>query len=169
MVELFKTIVRSQFEAALCMVKECVSACGDEYYEGKIANGTFRQIAYHTLFYADLYLSPSNEAFELRELHKRGGDERGPTLCNGLDRQEALEYAKICRAKVGEILAAETEESLRGPCGFSWRKGMSRSELHIYNIRHIQHHTGQLSAYLRRIDPTLTDNRVISWVGSGWK
>lgn len=27
----------------------------------------------------------------------------------------------------------------------------ARGELHLYNLRHVQHHTGQLSAYLRRI------------------
>ena len=169
MVDLFKDIVKSQYEAALAMVNECVAACRDEHWEGTIANATFRQIAYHTLFFTDLYLSAANEAFELRELHLRGGDERGPALSAGLSREETLEYVKICRQKVADSVAADTCQALAGPCGFSWRKGMSRGELHIYNIRHIQHHAGAMAAYLRRVDPELKDDEALRWVGQGWR
>lgn len=171
MVDFLKQILQNQYEAALCMFKDCVTACADDYWEGKIANLTFRQIAYHTLFFTDLYLSPNNEAFELRELHQRGGDERGPTLCAGLSTEETLEYVKICRQKIKESVEAETEETLRGPSGFSWRKGMTRGELHIYNIRHIQHHGGAMAAYLRRVDPALRDPKAqeLRWVGQGWR
>jgi hypothetical protein len=153
------------------MLNGCVVACADEHWEGKIANGTFRQIAYHTLFYTDLYLSPSNEAFELRELHRRGGDERGPTLSAGLSKEETLDYVKICRRKIGESLGAETEQTLLGPSGFPWRDELTRGEMHVYNIRHIQHHTGALAAHLRRVDPNLSEEelRHLRWVGQGWR
>ena len=39
--------------------------------------------------------------------------------------------------------------ALAGPSGFHWLK-FSRLELHVYNIRHLQHHVGQLNAALRR-------------------
>src|SRR6267142_3536399 len=110
MVEFVRQVLQSQFEAALSMLKDCVAECGEKYWEGKIANATFRQIAYHTLFFTDLYLSPSAETFELRDLHNRGGDERGPTLSTGLSREETLEYIKICRKKMIDSLAAETAQ-----------------------------------------------------------
>ena len=160
-------ILDSQFEAALCMMHHCISACEPKDWEGKIANATFREIAYHALFFADFYLSPSAESFQLRDLHREGGDERGQAVSPGLSKAQTLSYLTICREKARQTLASETAEILQGPCGFP--RKLTRGELHIYNIRHIQHHTGQLSAYLRRIDPTLTDDRVISWVGSGWK
>ncbi len=31
--------------------------------------------------------------------------------------------------------------------------------MHLVNIRHIQHHTGQLSAYLRRVDEQFKDRK----------
>src|SRR6266480_3315026 len=136
MVEFLRQVLQSQFEAALSMLKDCVAECGEKYWEGKIANATFRQIAYHTLFFTDLYLSASKEDFQLRDLHKVGGDERGTTLSTGLSKDETLEYVKICRQKVIDSLAAETAQSLQGPSGF---RKCSRIELHIYNIRHIQH------------------------------
>jgi uncharacterized damage-inducible protein DinB len=153
------------------MLNDSVAACRDEYWEGRIVNGTFRQIAYHTLFCADLYLSRGDDEFELRELHHRGGDERGDALSPGLSREGTLAYVQVCRQKAADSLGAETEASLRGPCGFPWRKGMTRAELHVYNVRHIQHHTGAMAAYLRRVDPGLNDPGVqqLRWVGQGWR
>jgi uncharacterized damage-inducible protein DinB len=150
------------------MMHHCIDACPPEHWEGKIANSTFRQVAYHTLFFVDLYLSPSEDSFQLRDLHQHGGDERGPTVSLGLSQPQTLSYLSICREKAIQTLTSETADSLQGPSGFSYRK-FSRGELHIYNIRHIQHHTGQFSAFLRRVEPTLTDYKLLPWVGSGWK
>lgn len=169
MIEYFKTIVTGQFEAALCMMHQCIRACPPEHWEGKIANGTFRWVAYHTLFWVDLYLSPGGEKdFELRDLHHRGGDERLPRAMPGLSKDETLVYAEICRRKMLDTLAAETAESLQAPCGISSRK-LTRGELHLYNLRHVQHHAGQLSAYLRRVDPALSDRKALPWIGTGWR
>jgi hypothetical protein len=163
-----KQILGGQFEAALAMLHQCIDACPPQHWEGKIARGAFRQVTYHTLFFVDYYLSPSEGAFQLRELHERGGDEREWEPCPGLSRDETLDYVAICRQKASETLAAETADSLQGPSGFV-RRRFSRGELHIYNIRHVQHHAGQLSAYLRRVDETLQDHKALPWIGSGWR
>jgi hypothetical protein len=167
MADYLNQILASQFEASLCMLHHCINACPPHDWEGKIANASFREVAYHALFFVDFYLSPSQESFQLRDLHREGGDERGPTVSPGLSKPQTLSYLTICRDKARETLADESAGILQGPCGFP--RTLSRGELHIYNIRHIQHHTGQLSAHLRRLDPTLTDERIISWIGSGWK
>ena len=151
------------------MMNQCVAACPDEHFEAKVANGTFRWVAYHTLFFTDLYLSRDERSFELRDLHHRGGDEREDVLSPGLSRDETICYVAICRQKAIDTLAAETPETLAGPSGVSYRK-FSRGELHIYSIRHIQHHTGQLSAFLRRVDARFRDDRrSLPWIGSGWR
>lgn len=169
MIDYVRTILTGQFEAALCMLEQCVRACPPEYWEGRIAKGTFRWVAYHTLFWVDLYLSPGDEDdFVLREFHHRGGDERGDAPCPGLSQDETLAYAVICRQKLHEALAAETAESLQARCGISFRK-ITRGELHIYNLRHVQHHTGQLSAFLRRVDPALSDRKALPWIETGWR
>jgi hypothetical protein len=85
-----------------------------------------------------------------------------------LNRDETLSYVSICRQKAHDSLTAETPEALAGPSGFSWYK-CSRGELHVINIRHVQHHTGQLSAYLRRVDAACRDRRALPWVASGWR
>lgn len=161
MIEL-KSILAAQVEAALCMLHHCVERCPPGHWEGKIANDSFRQIAYHTVFLTDYHLSPDEASFEFRELHHRGGDERRPELSVGLAREETLTYLAVCRRKLTDALAAETDASLQGPSGFA-RLPFSRAELYLYNLRHVQHHTGQLSAYLRRVIAD-TDSW---WVKSG--
>ena len=168
MIDYVKQILTGQYEASLAMLNACIEACPDEHWDGKIANGTFRWVAYHTLFFLDLYLSPSNEAFELRELHERGGDERQPIACPGLSKTDMLAYVQICRQKIADALSAESLETLQGPSGFSWYK-ITRGELHLCNIRHVQHHTGQLSAFLRRIDAACQDECALPWVKTGWR
>lgn len=168
MIDLMKRILTGQFEAALCMLKHCAEACPQAHWEGRIANDTFRQIIYHTLFYADFLLTPAERAFELHDLNRRGGDERGPDLSPGLSKEETLAYADICRQKVVATLEAETADSLAGPSGFA-QHAFPRLELHLYNLRHIQHHAGALGAYLRRIEGALPDARALPWVGRGWR
>jgi uncharacterized damage-inducible protein DinB len=168
MLDLYKSLVVNQFEAALAMLKKCVVACPQEHWEGKIANDTFRYVAYHTLFFADLYLSPSEQAFELRDLHQRGGDERGEEASMGLSREDTLEYIELVYKKLREALTAETEQTLAGPSGITRRK-YSRAELHIYNLRHVQHHTGAMYAYLRRVVSDLGENTSLPWISSGWR
>ena len=162
-----KQILTAQYEGSLAMFNRCIEACPPEHWEGKIAQGTFRWVAYHALFFTDLYLSPSNESFELRDLHSRGGDERRPDASPGLSKDDTLTYIPLCRQKIYESLATETEESLAGPSGFFWYE-ITRGEMHLVNIRHIQHHTGQLSAYLRRVDEQFKDPKTLRWIGSGW-
>ena len=103
----------------------------------------------------------------MRDLHRRGGDERDPTLSPGLSQEETRAYVAICRQKVRTALATETPASLAGPSGFSWRR-FSRGELHIYNIRHVQHHAGQMSAHLRRVAGATLDLKALPWVATGW-
>jgi len=165
MVEFVKTILTGQFEAALYMLNECIRKCPLEHWEGRIANSTFRQIAYHTLFFADLYLSSGEVTFALRSLHHRGGDERFSTAPSlGLAKDETLSYLAVCHQKALDTFASETPESLKRVSGFSWLP-FSRGELHLYNLRHVQHHTGQMSAYLRRI----VEDGERWWVKTGWR
>ena len=165
MTKLILDSLTSQFEASLAMLYHCIAACPPEHFDDKIGNDTFRQVAYHSLFFFDFYLAPGESAFRLRELHEKGGDERGAELSRGLSKEDALTLLSLCREQIATTLNAETAESLAGPTGFSRRK-TSRLELHIYNIRHTQHHVGQLSAFLRKLQ---VDPDGIPWIGAGWK
>jgi hypothetical protein len=168
MLELVTRSLSAQYEASLCMLNQCVAACPDEHWEQKLAAATIRWAAYHTLFFADYYLTHGEDAFVLRDLHARGGDEREDVECVGLDRAETLAYLAVVRQKAVETMAAENEASLAAPSGFRWMK-FSRLEAHVYNVRHVQHHAGQISAYLRKAVPALAERTQLRWVGSGWR
>lgn len=76
------------------------------------------------------------------------------------ERRELGAYVALCREKVSEALAHETAESLAGPSGFP-RLRFSRAELYLYNLRHLNHHLGQLTAHLHRL------GFAPEWVSSG--
>jgi len=78
------------------------------------------------------------------------------------DRTQIEEYLNFCRFKAMLAVKAETEESLAAPSKVK-RRNCSRAEVHVYNIRHIQHHAAQLILRLR-----LDTNINIPWIGSGW-
>jgi hypothetical protein len=168
MVDFFKQITIGQFEASLAMLKQCIESCREELWESPVAALTVRQIAYHTLFFVDFYLTEDEASFALRKLHESGGDEREPVVSPGLSKEATLAYFPTCLEKIQSTLGGETEASLCGPSGFSWLQ-FSRGELHLYNIRHVQHHAGQLSAHLRRLESTCRDRDALRWVATGWK
>jgi hypothetical protein len=171
MTENIKHILTGQYEAALAMMKFRIEACPAEYWEDKVATDTFREIAYHALFFYDYYLSPNDEGFKLISLNVLGGDEREPVVSQGLSKAETLEYVMHIRGKILDSLSAETTESLNGP-GFPTlfkNPPISRLELHLYNIRHLQHHIGQLSTYLRKISDEHNLSLELKWVGTGWR
>ncbi|HSI36133.1 MAG: DinB family protein [Phycisphaerae bacterium] len=169
MTDYLKQILLNQYEAALCMLHETLAACPASAWDDKIAIRTLGQTAYHTLFFTDYYLSPSEEAFRYRPLHAIGGDELADGLNPpGLPQPEAIDYLRLIRELARENIAAESEQSLQAPAAFA-RRTFSRGELHIYNIRHVQHHTAQLQAHLRRTIPAMQSDDFLQWRGSGWR
>ena len=166
MLDHIKSILTGQFEAALCMLNDCIELCPQQHWDGVIAKYPFWQVAYHTLCFADLYLSPGEQAFELSPiLHPNGWNELNDEYpSRRFEKPELAPYVAHCRRKMLRTIAGEAQQSLEGPSGFP-RLPFARSELYIYTLRHVQHHTGQLGAFLRRLNVSL-DPR---WVKSGWR
>jgi hypothetical protein len=74
------------------------------------------------------------------------GRPSGPRVANlPYARAELLEYAEFCH---GEIDRQTASLNLEAPSGFYWLP-FNKLELQFYNIRHLAHHTGQLSERLR--------------------
>jgi hypothetical protein len=71
-----------------------------------------------------------------------------------------IKYIEFCRQKVVKVISKETEKSLAGKSGFDWLS-FPRLQLHFYNIRHVQHHTGAMNAFLWR-----NGGEGSQWVGS---
>lgn len=170
MLDLYKHLISQEYAGSLCMVGLCVDRCPNELWQVKIASYPFSQSAFHALFFADLYLSRSIEDQRLDPFHiehaRWFGDyeqlqRREPTAV--YERGDIQRYVGFCREKAERVVAAETADSLAAPAGFDWRK-CTQAELHVYNIRHIQHHAAQLSLRLR-LDVGID----IPWVSHGWR
>lgn len=169
MLDHFKQIVASQYEATLCTLNACLERCPAELWDAPVANLKFCQVAFHTLIFTDLYLGPNPEALREQAFHREREamfrdyeelEDRPQVLL--YTRPDLQEYLQHCRAKAQEAVAAESAESLAAPSGFHWLKA-SRAETHFYNIRHIQHHAAQLSLRLR-----LAGGDGAPWFKSGW-
>ncbi len=147
----YLVIVQSQFDAALTMLEECVRRCPPKQWGGLVAKYPFWQVAYHTLYCTDLYAAKSQAQWQTHpKFHPAGrADVENEYPSREFSKRELLAYLRYTRARVHASLAAETTRTLAGPSGFSWMK-VTRAEMPLCSMRHVQHHTGQLSAYLRK-------------------
>jgi len=144
----WRTILWSQFGAAIDMLDNALLACPDEVWSDRSQRLEFWYVVYHTLFWLDLYLSGSVEGFAppapfaLEELDPAGLLPERPYAKDEL--QTYLEHGRrMCRATIEAL----TDEKARQRCGFSWGE-VSFLELLLYNMRHVQEHASQLSLIL---------------------
>ena len=144
----------SQYKASLKMLKNTIEACPEELWTLKSKSNTFWHLAYHCLWFTNLYLSKSLEEFEDWPGHRADYQALGPIPHEGnrlpvigapYSKDEALGFLE-------EILSGldKSVESypLSNPSGFFWLP-FDKLELHLYNLRHIHHHTGQLMQKLK--------------------
>jgi DinB family protein len=150
------TIVSSQISAALKMLRSAIEACPEDLWNRKSDANPFWVLAYHTLYFAHLYLSPSEEAFAPWDRKVRGhsgygksdlGDWTQLTPDDVYAKLDVLAYCDFIESRVSGLVAATPFDA---PSGFRWLK-FSKAEAHLYNLRHIQHHAGQLIERLRQV------------------
>jgi hypothetical protein len=158
--------LRRQYRASLEMLRQAIDQCPEPLWLDPNYPNRFWHIAYHALFYSHLYLQ-AGEA-EFKPWTKRRPDYQflGPTSWPPHERPkielpysqaEVLEYHGVC---CGEVEERVRSLELDSPSGFPWLP-FSRMELHLYNLRHLQHHAGQLIDRLRT-----ADNIGVAWVGT---
>ncbi len=147
----YKRIVLSQLVASLAMLEECVRACPARKWTARVGKYSFWHVAYHTLYCTDVYTVVTEAAWRQHARFHPGGasDVEDEYPSRVMTRRELVDYVAHVRRKVRASVRRETKASLRGPAGFPWLT-FTRAELHLYNLRHIQHHVGQLTAFLRR-------------------
>ncbi len=146
----WKTIIWRQFGAAIDMLENAMRDCPDDLWSDRSQRPEYWYLAYHTLFWLDLYLSGPVEGFAppapfaLEELDPAGVLPERPYTKKEL--QAYLEHGrKKCRAAIDALTDAKSGERHR----FGWGEA-SYSELLLYNMRHVQHHAAQLNLILRQ-------------------
>ncbi len=164
-----RAAIASQFLAALTMLEKAVQTCPDELWFSTARQNRFWHIAYHAVFYVHFYLGPGEDRFQPWQKHRPNYQFLGPTPWPPFERpkveepfskSDILEYIEFCRRELNPSLDAY---DLAAPSGFHWLP-FNKLELHLYDLRHLQHHTGQLLDRLR------TDAGIgIGWVLHGTK
>ncbi len=155
MESLWNAAVSRQLDAVLSMLAGALQKCPDELWEERLWDdpsvpdlAAFWYVAYHTLFWTDLYLGGQLQGFAppapytLSEL-----DSAGLLPERVYTRAELLRYLEHCRAKSHSTLANLTAEQASRPCRFTWGE-MPFAELLLDIIRHAQEHAAQLNMFL---------------------
>ena len=169
MIDLIRRTIASQYGAALQMLEIAIEKCPAKQWTENVGASPFWHVAYHVIFCTDMYLSASSAKFKPRSFHKKNYNflKRLPwppfkevVVDEPYEKKVLLKYIETCREKVAKVMSKETEKSLAGKSGFDWLS-FPRAQLHLYNIRHVQHHTGALNSFLWR-----TGGEGSQWVGS---
>lgn len=170
MIEVTKRSIASQYEAAFLTLQKCIDQCPEDSWNRPVANRAYSQSLFHALFFGDLYLGPNMDSMKQQEFHREyeevfsGYEELNhhEEPVNTYDRKFVQAYLDFCRSKAKVEIQAETQDSLTAQVDSPWHS-FSRLEMHVYNIRHLQHHGAQLILRLR-----LNHNPEIAWVRNGY-
>jgi len=152
----WKTTIWSQLGASIEMLENAIRACPDELWSDPSKQPEWKSndvvgfwyVVFHTVFFLDFYMSDSPEAFvppapfTLDEM-----DPAGLLPDRPYTKEELLKYLEYSRAKARTAIQNLTEEQARRQSGF---QELSRAELVLDLIRHVQHHAGQLNLLLRQ-------------------
>jgi hypothetical protein len=148
-----KEAIKSQYLASLEMLRQTIAKCPESVWDDPEHKNRFWHIAYHVLFYTHLYLQEAEKDFAPWAKHRSQYHLLGPTpwppysepeIGDPYNQAEILEYLALCQQQVEEKVASLDPDA---ESGFDWLP-FSKLELHVYNIRHIQHHVGELTGRL---------------------
>ena len=147
--ERLKTGIWQQFGAAVDMLDDAISACPETLWTAIVWDdsddlryGQFWQVAYHTLFWLDLYLHGSFKGFAPPPPFNKAGLPDKPYT-----KAEVLNYLKQCRQKCHNVIMGLTDENAYTIHRFEWMEP-TFVELQLYSMRHVQEHAAQLSLVL---------------------
>jgi hypothetical protein len=146
---ILKTTVWQQFGASIDTLDDAISACPDLLWTAVLWDdhddpryGQFWFVAYHTLFWLDLFLTGSSAGFAPPAPFIRGSLPEKP-----YSKDEVSSYLKQCRQKCQLVIEALTDEKANQICTFDWMEP-TFLELQLYCMRHVQEHAAQLSLLL---------------------
>lgn len=164
---MIRTVLWRQFGAAIDMLEHALMACPASLWRARLWSAPadrplpswfppefseFWHIAYHTLFWLDLYLTGAREEdfaphapFIWTEINPAVSPERPYT------KEELHAYLAALRRTCHATLSALTDERAHQAIpSYGWTRGVAVSflELLLYTMRHVQEHAAQLSLFL---------------------
>ena len=152
----------SQYRTSLKMLINAIAQCPEELWDDQHYDSPYWQIVYHSLHFAAFYLSEDEASFTPWVNHRPGVHQLGIL---GISPANAVHghYSKAdLQNYIMQIIRSLEfkEQDLTASSGFEWLS-MNKFELHLYNLRHLQHHIGQLVERLHGVGI-----KGIDWIGS---
>ena len=154
---IIRRILAQQFGATAQMLHETIEHCPEQVWTKGLGGAAFWHLAYHTIFFLDFYLHKREADFTPAPFHREnswqlasGPDGSEPLVPSGepYSKTTLLEYLQDVRKRAQTILAELTEDDLTAPSPVPWYT-IQRGDFLLNNLRHAQHHIGQLNMILR--------------------
>jgi len=152
-------VLGRQFAASIQVLRNAIEACPDELWDDRSDGTPVWHIAYHAMFFCDLYFTRDLKSFKAPDFHVENhhflpGDYKDfagvvTTPESAYSREQLLAYADHCLKKGKQVFEGLTEERARERCGFWWYE-LNVGEFLINSLRHTQHHAAQIALILRR-------------------
>jgi hypothetical protein len=161
MIEHLRKVLWNQFGASIDMLRNIIALWPDQYW---ILESKVYCLSYHTFLFLDYYLTipPTNFTaplpFTMITPDKIAGYAIDDLLPGRLyTKNELLDCLQSCRQKCKSVIFSLTEKTLEQRwidrpddiVGSSTLK-YSVFEILLYNLKHVQHHVGQLNLLLRQ-------------------
>lgn len=157
MIDKIKESLWRQFGASIDMLENVIVMSPEDFIH---ENKQFFYIIFHNLIFLDYYLTIPPKDFipnlpftikEADEIPQEAIDDLIPDRI--FSKTELLDYLKQCREKGYQIIHTLTEDKLND----RFIEDLDTDamdypvlEILLYNMRHVQHHTGQLNLLLRQ-------------------
>ncbi len=145
----WRTSTWQQFGAAIDMLDDAINLCPDHLWTTvvwkdpeDVRYGQFWFVAYHTLFWLDLFFTGSMDGFAPPPPFKRGALPDQPYT-----KEQVQAYLNSCRRKCQATIEGMTDEQAQQRCVFEWMEP-TFFELQLYSMRHVQEHAAQLNLLL---------------------
>lgn len=144
-----KTSIWQQYGAAIDTLDDAINLCPDALWTAVLWKdpehaeyGKYWFVAYHTVFWIDLYLYGSYEDFLPPAPFVRGKLPEKPYT-----KEQVRAYLESCRRKCQSTIEGLTDEQAFRRCTFNWVEA-SYVEMQLYGMRHVQEHAAQLNLFL---------------------
>jgi hypothetical protein len=146
----YRNLIWQQLGASIDALAKAIEVCPTGLWEDRSRNPEYWYLAYHTIFWLDLYLEdfPDNyhppAPYGLEELDPAGL--LPPTVYT---QEQMLSFLAHGRARARRVLGSLTEQQGRAPYRFG-NVDLTVTEKFLYTMRHVQHHTAQMHLILRQ-------------------
>jgi len=142
----FSETIWKQFGATIDMFENAVVMCPEEFW----SKPQFWYKSFHAAFWLDYYLTVKPDGFSPPAPFTTSEfDKAGKMPERKYTKDEVITYIHASKDKLHKVMQKMTEEIALG----RWinpDRDFSFFEMLLYNMRHLQHHTAQLSLLLRQ-------------------